>query len=203
VNDRCVLFFGDSFVAGAGDPEGLGWAGRLVAASWDADLPTTAYNLGVRGENSRDVARRLRIEAEPRLIPGADNRVVIAVGANDVSLDEDGREEIEAAESAGLMAGMLDDCAELGITALVLSPGPAGLADHDARSRALGERFERLCADRGLRYVDVLDDLLESESWKREAAANDGLHPGAEGYAALARLVLDAGWLDWLRDRSH
>jgi acyl-CoA thioesterase-1 len=200
VNDRCVLFFGDSFVAGAGDPEGLGWAGRLVAAAWRAGLPMTAYNLGVRGEGSRDVAQRFRAEAAPRLIPGADNRAVIAVGANDVSLDEEGVQEIETAESVELMAGMLDGCAELGITAMVLSPGPAGIPDHDARSRALGERFRGLCADRGLRYVDVLDDLLASEPWKREAAANDGLHPGADGYAALARLVLDAGWLGWLSD---
>src|SRR4051794_12533681 len=133
----------------------------------------TAYNLGVRGENSRDVARRLRVEAEPRLIPGADNRVVIAVGANDVSLDEQGRQELGTGESVELMGGMLDECAALGITAMVLSPGPAGIADHDARSRALGGRFERLCANRGLRYVDVLDDLLESEPWKREAAASD------------------------------
>jgi acyl-CoA thioesterase-1 len=202
LNDRCVLFFGDSFVAGAGDPEGLGWPGRLVAASWEAELPMTAYNLGVRGENTRDVAERFRAEATPRVMPGADNRAVFAVGANDVTLGEDGGQEIEAAESVELMAGMLDGCAELGITAMVLSPGPAGIPDHDARSRALGERFERLCADRGLRYVDVLDDLLASEAWRREAAANDGLHPGAEGYAALARLVLDAGWLDWLLNRG-
>jgi acyl-CoA thioesterase I len=203
VNDRCVLFFGDSFVAGAGDPEGLGWAGRLVAASWEAGLPMTAYNLGVRGENSRDVAERFRAEATPRLIPGADNRAVIAIGANDVSLDEQGRQELGTAESVELMAEMLDECAELGITAIVLSPGPAGIADHDARSRGLGERFESLCADRGLRYVDVLDELLPSEPWRREAKANDGLHPGAEGYAALADLVLAAGWFDWLRDRPH
>jgi acyl-CoA thioesterase I len=199
VNDRCVLFVGDSFVNGAGDATGLGWPGRLVAAAWDAGLPMTAYNLGVRGESTRDVARRFRAEIEPRLIPGADNRAVIAVGANDVSLGPDGEQELSTEESAGLMAGMLEDAATLGATAMLLGPSPAGIPDHDARSRSLGARFEGLCRERGLRYVGVLDELLAAEAWTRTARANDGTHPNEEGYALLADLVLDAGWLDWLR----
>ena len=44
--DRRVLFFGDSIVAGVGDPEGRGWVGRVVAASFASGLPLTAYPLG-------------------------------------------------------------------------------------------------------------------------------------------------------------
>jgi lysophospholipase L1-like esterase len=47
--------------------------------------------------------------------------------------------------------------------------------------------------------VVVLDELVASERWAGPARANDGLHPSEEGYAVLAQLVLDAGWLDWLR----
>jgi lysophospholipase L1-like esterase len=39
---------------------------------------------------------------------------------------------------------------------------------------------------------------LRATAWAREAAGNDGTHPGAGGYAALAQLVLGAGWLTWL-----
>jgi acyl-CoA thioesterase I len=199
VNERCVLFFGDSFVNGAGDATGLGWPGRLVAAAWEARLPMTAYNLGVRGQSTRDVASRFRAEAEPRLIPGADNRIVIAVGANDVTLGPDGEQALSTDESLELMTRMLDEAAALGATAMLLSPGPAGIPDHDERSRALGGRFKSLCDERGLLYLDVLDDLLASEPWTRTARANDGIHPNEEGYAALAALVLGRGWLDWLR----
>ena len=198
MNDRCVLFFGDSFVAGAGDEEGLGWPSRLAAAAWAAELPLTAYNLGVRGENTRDVASRFRAESAPRLISGADNRVVLAVGANDVSLDESGEQELATEESVGLMSEMLDWCVERGITAMLLGPGPAGIPDHDARARALGQRFEELCDERGLRSVAIIDELLASEAWTASRSRRDGIHPAAEGYAALASL-LEPVFLDWLR----
>ena len=160
MDERCVLFFGDSFVTGAGDEDGLGWTGRLVAAAWRAGLPMTAYNLGVRGENTCDVARRFRAEAEPRLIPGADNRAVFAVGANDVTLGPTGELEVPTEESVRLMAGMLDQSSELGITSMLLGPGPAGVPDHDKRSRELGARLEELCSDREVRFAAVLDSSL-------------------------------------------
>jgi lysophospholipase L1-like esterase len=199
MDDRGILFFGDSFVNGAGDETGLGWPGRLVAAAWADGLPLTSYNLGVRGESTADVARRFRAEATPRVIPAADNRVVFAVGANDPTLDDAGRRRITEDESVRLMSRMLDECEELGATALVLSPGPSGIPEHDERSRALGDRFQEACAKRALAYIPVLDELLGSEAWTRTAQANDGLHPSAAGYAALADLLLHAGWLEWLR----
>jgi acyl-CoA thioesterase I len=200
VDDRCVLFFGDSFVTGAGDQTGLGWPGRLVAAAWEAGLPLTAYNLGVRGESTADVAGRFRAEALPRLMPGADNRVVFAMGANDPTLDELGDRKISEEESVRLMSGLLDACEEIGAIAMVIGPGPTGIPDHDERSRALGRRFEALCDRRRIRYVAVLEDLLASEAWGRTTELRDGLHPAAEGYAALAQLLLDAGWLEWLAE---
>ncbi len=40
--------------------------------------------------------------------------------------------------------------------------------------------------------------LSGHEAWRSEAVANDGSHPGAGGYSALAEIVLAAGWLGWL-----
>jgi acyl-CoA thioesterase I len=44
--DKQVLFFGDSHVAGVGDEAGLGWVGRVAAASFEAGQPFIPYNLG-------------------------------------------------------------------------------------------------------------------------------------------------------------
>jgi acyl-CoA thioesterase I len=200
VNERCLLFTGDSFVAGAGDPYGLGWAGRVIAAAWEAELATTAYNLGVRGESMPEVARRFRAEAEPRVIPDADNRLVVAGGANDVSLDPDGSMMASTEDTLAALRSVLDDAQSLGMRAMVIGPSPAGIADHDQRSRELGERFRQLAEKSDARYLAVLDDLLASEVWRSEALANDGFHPGAGGYTHYAELVLAGGFLDWLRE---
>jgi acyl-CoA thioesterase I len=47
-------------------------------------------------------------------------------------------------------------------------------------------------------FVDVFGALCANAAWTAEAAAGDGAHPGAGGYAALAQLVLAGGWLEWL-----
>ncbi len=65
--DLRVCFVGDSFVAGVGDPEHLGWAGRLAAGSSRAGRRLTAYNLGVRRQTSRDVSHRWLFECQQRL----------------------------------------------------------------------------------------------------------------------------------------
>ncbi len=109
-----VACFGDSFVAGVGDPLGQGWVGRVVAAAFAAGQPLTAYNLGVRRETSVDVATRWQREAQPRLPAGVERRVVVCVGANDTTV-EDGVQRVASAQSCAALdaAGGYDVLARL------------------------------------------------------------------------------------------
>jgi acyl-CoA thioesterase-1 len=196
--DRRVLFFGDSFVAGTGDPECRGWVGRVGAAAWAAGLAMQAYQLGVRRQTSVQVAARWRAEADPRLHEGADCRVVFSFGVNDTTI-EGGAQRVETARSVATLARVLDEAQGLGLPAFVVGPPPAGDAEQDERVARLSARFAALCRDRGVPFADVIGPLRAGSSWSREAAEGDGSHPAATGYDALARLVLAAGWLDWLR----
>jgi acyl-CoA thioesterase-1 len=78
-----ICFFGDSFVNGTGDDDGLGWVGRVVAKARQSGCDVTAYNLGIRGDTSADVAARWRSEASSRLPPNCNGRLVFSFGAND------------------------------------------------------------------------------------------------------------------------
>ncbi|MEA2156548.1 MAG: acyl-CoA thioesterase [Solirubrobacteraceae bacterium] len=195
--DRRVLFFGDSFVAGVGDPTARGWVGRVAEASCAAGLPFTPYNLGVRRETSADVARRLVAEARPRMRDAAAHGVVICVGANDATV-EDGRLRVEPHAAVRALSGMLGDSARLGLSALLVGPAPAGEPAHDERIRELSAAFGVVAARHGVPFADVAGALGANTAWCTEAAAGDGTHPGAGGYAELARLVLAGGWLEWL-----
>lgn len=198
MTDRRIVFFGDSFVAGTGDPQGRGWVGRVVAATWAAGLPITSYGLGIRLETSAQVAARWRAETLPRLLAGADCRVVFSFGANDPTF-EGGDVRVAAELSVRTLERVLDEARALDLPAFVVGPPPSCDHDQDIRIAALSRRFAEVCAARAVPFVAVAEDLAANAVWAEEAAAGDGVHPAAGGYDALARLVLAGGWLDWLR----
>jgi lysophospholipase L1-like esterase len=192
--DRRVLFFGDSMVAGTGDPTGLGWVGRVVAAAFDGGVPLTAYLLGVRGQTSVQIAARWRSEAAPRLDPDCDCRVVFAFGTND-----SGTAALTPERSVRTLETVLDEAAELGLLAFVVGPAPVGEEARDDTIAALSAAFASVAASRGVPFVSVIEELRASPVWTQEAAAGDGAHPAAGGYELLAQLVLAGGFIDWLR----
>jgi acyl-CoA thioesterase I len=196
--ERYLMFFGDSHTVGVGDEEGLGWTGRVFAAAIEADIPTTSYNLGVRGETSADVAARWRAEARPRLPDEGDPRVVLAFGVNDVSLDDEDR-RCNREQSLLSLEEVLLGAQALGLRRFVV--GPAAIDDEAANDRIaeLSYAYRMRCARHRVPFVPLVEDLRDNEVWRRGLAAGDGAHPGAAGYAEIARLVLAAGWLDWLR----
>jgi len=145
--DRRILFFGDSFVAGVGDPAGLGWVGRVAAAAHAAGQPLTAYNLGVRRDTSADVMRRLRAEAQARTgAADASYGVVVGLGTNDTT-EEHGRVRVEPGVAVDNLGRVIEAARELGVDVFVVGPPPAGEPAHDERVCALSRRFARLAAD--------------------------------------------------------
>lgn len=59
--------------------------------------------------------------------------------------------------------------------------------------------FAEVCETHGTRFVEVVTALRASMPWRSEVEAGDGAHPAQSGYESLAGLMLDAGWVDWLR----
>ena len=197
-SDRRILVFGDSFVAGVGDPTGLGWVGRVAAASHAAGRPITVYNLGVRGDTSADVAARFEAELAARTgNADASYGVGFSFGANDM-LVQDNRLRVAPGRSIGTLNRLIDLAQARGHGVFVVGPAPVGERDEDERIRELSSQFAHVVTHRNLRYVEIARGLSAHDAWRREAAANDGSHPGAGGYAALAEIVLAGGWADWI-----
>jgi acyl-CoA thioesterase I len=197
-HDRRVAFIGDSLVAGVGDPTGMGWVGRVVAASFALGLPLTVYNLGVRGETSEQIAARWRTETAPRLLPGTDARVVVSFGANDTTV-EDGQLRVAPERSCAALAAILQDAANVGWPVLTVGPAPVDDPEQNERIRSHADAFADVCERAGATFVGVVEPLLASSVWMTQVAAGDGAHPAAEGYNVLSDLVIAAGWADWLR----
>lgn len=186
---------GDSFVNGTGDAEALGWIGRLVRDRKATNPELTLYNLGIRRDTSADVHRRWRAEATARRVAGVDFGLVFSFGVNDCVIDpETGRERIDPLACRDHAAAILADAPTLG---RVLMVGPVPIADDGVNDRveALDSLLKTCAAVAGVPYLPVFADLKASKTWMTAVTAWDGAHPGAEGYAELARLV--GAWDAW------
>jgi lysophospholipase L1-like esterase len=178
-----LLAFGDSFVAGVGDPEHLGWTGRALAGRREVTL----YNLGVRRDTSADIAARWRAEAMARLVADEPCRIVFSFGVND-SWSEGGPPRVPPAQSLLGARAMLAGAGALA-PALLVGPPPVPDPGVAARTEALNEHLQLLCARLKVPFIDVFRPLAADGLWLSEAQAFDGAHPGAAGYQRMADLI--------------
>ena len=193
-----VLFFGDSFVAGVGDPTGLGWTGRLAAAPRPG-LDLTAYPLGVRRNTSVDVLTRWAAETRVRMPDSGTTTLVVSFGVNDSTDDGAGRPRVSAPDTVANLRALLEGAESLGLPTLVVGPPPIADPRTNDRILELDTLLVDEVRDHGAPVIPVVRDLLADEAWMSEVRAGDGAHPGARGYAALAALVRP-GWETFLAD---
>jgi acyl-CoA thioesterase I len=196
-SDRRIAFFGDSHVVGVGDADGLGWVGRITQHCAAAGVPITPYNLGVRGDTSVQVADRWRDEALRRMPVGCDNRIVLSFGVNDTTFDAEAS-RVPPDESVAALDRILAEARTLGFPALFVGPAPVDAAEQNDRIRALSARFADMCAGHAVHCISPFDRLLAAPTWMREIALDDGAHPRSAGYAMLADIILEHGWMSWL-----
>ncbi len=191
--DIRICFIGDSFTAGTGDPEALGWVGRVAADALAGGHDLTAYNLGVRRETSGDIGKRWLRECAPRALPGADTRVVFSFGANDTALDN-GRRRLALDESLANTRALLAESRARWPT-LLIGPPPVADGAHDERLAELSRALAGVAREVDVPCLEVFAPLMASALWRAEVAANDGSHPRAGGYRELAALVRN--WPGW------
>lgn len=194
--DLRVCFVGDSFVAGVGDPAGLGWVGRVVAASAERAMPLTAYNLGVRRQTSVQIAARAAVEVPPRLAEAGEARVVLSFGVNDTTM-QDGVQRVPTEDTLAA----LHDAVRAVAPVPVLMVGPPAIVDdaHDERVRRLAYALRAECATASIPYLDAHGTTTGRSLWRAQARAGDGAHPGAAGYAQLAAALTNQV-LEWIDD---
>lgn len=191
--DIGLCFVGDGFVAGYGDPKALGWVSRVVGRTPVPEADVTAYNLGVRGESSAAVMTRWRTECAPRWEGRTERRLVVGVGATDISAG------ITTARSRLNLANILDEATTTGISTFVVGPTPTLDAEANAQLEVLADAQADVCSRRAVPFVDCFHPLRDHDQWQSDLAAGDGVHPGQAGYGLIAWLVLHAGWTEWLR----
>jgi lysophospholipase L1-like esterase len=98
MKDIRICFLGESFVNGTGDSTYLGWTGRVCIDLSQQGYEVTYYNLGIRRETSRELARRWQSEVKRRFPIGCDRLVVFSFGTNDTTLCTGQKMRVEVAK---------------------------------------------------------------------------------------------------------
>lgn len=197
-----ICFFGESFVNGAGDPECLGWAGRICVDANRKGYDITYYNLGVRRETSAELKVRWLREVTSRLPKEYDGRIVFSFGVNDTTL-ENGKTRVEVTESIANTRTILSEAQQL-YPVLMVGPPPCTDKEQNQRIADLSKQFAMVGNELNVPYLDVFPILERSNIWIEEARANDGAHPRAAGYAEFAQIVQNwEAWLNFLPIVKH
>lgn len=194
-----ICFVGESFVNGAGDPECLGWAGRICVDANKKGYDITYYNLGVRRETSTELKQRCLREVSYRLPKQYDGRVVFCFGVNDTTV-EDGKTRVAIEDSIANTREILTETKKL---YPVLMVGSLPIADEVQNQRIanLSQEFQKICNELDIPYLDVFPKLVKSDIWIDEIKNYDGAHPRAAGYAELAKIVQNwEAWLTWFKE---
>lgn len=196
MNEVRICFVGESFVNGTGDPECLGWAGRICVNANKKGYDITYYNLGVRRETSANLKNRWLREVSDRLPKNYDGRVIFSFGTNDTTI-ENGKTRIEVKDSIANVRSILSEAKKL-YPILMVSPPPIADQAQNYRISSLSQQFALVCSEINVPYLDIFSKLKKSNVWLNELEANDGAHPRAAGYQEFAEIVQNwEAWLNW------
>lgn len=186
--DIRICFVGDSLVNGTGDETALGWAGRLCVA---AGAAVTYYNLGIRGNTSKDISLRWKNECALRLPESCDGRIVISCGVNDTVI-VNGSPRVRPAESIANIREILREAKYYKV--FMVGPPPVEDDIQNERIDALSQAFAREAEAFDAPYVDIFSALVSDGIYKRDVSSNDrchpkGFHPTRTGYSKIAEIV--------------
>lgn len=188
--DLRICFIGDSFVAGVGDEQALGWAGRLCREANLAGTQVTYYNLGIRRNTSVDVLNRWRAECEPRLPESSDCRIVFSFGVNDTTI-ENGQRRVAFEKSVLAMTKVLTEAK--GYFPIFIGPPAVANEAQNERIAELSRAYEQAAGELGVSYIELYSHLVDDEEYKQAVLNFDGSHPRQLGYQKMATTIAESG----------
>jgi lysophospholipase L1-like esterase len=200
-----VLIFGDGITQGFWDLEYGGWVQR-IRKTYDqqsiknlAGEKTDTFNLGVDGDTTTAIVKRLSYEIEARRWQDDPFVLVFQVGLNDTQFA--GEEVMSTPEQYGDELDVLISSAQhysdhvlfVGLTPVddeLCNPwlhSQAGVSFKNERIREFDGTLRKICLEKNISCVQVFEKFQE-EQGKRNLLA-DGLHPNNDGHQLIADLV--------------
>lgn len=192
-----ILIFGHSITAGQWDTRG-GWVQRLrtfldtrALRQQDEDMINYVYNMGVGGDTSRDILRRMGSEIQARYEPENFNVVMIQVGENDIQ-EVDGEVRVDEEEFRNNLEEMVDVAETYVDQVIIVGAFPADpeleTVPHSGGKRVSDERrkqYEEIKEDVAERRDVGFLDLYHLRDKEIHDSTEDGIHPTDSGHERI------------------
>ena len=175
---KTLLFFGDSLTAGLGleDPSTQAFPALIQKKIAAAGLPWRVVNAGLSGETSAGGLRRVDWILRQRV-----EMFVLELGGND------GLRGLAPETTRANLQAIIDRVREKSPATKIVLAGIAAPPNMGADfTRAFAAIFPELAEKN---HVVLIPFLLEGVGGRPELNQSDGIHPTAEGHAAVAETV--------------
>jgi lysophospholipase L1-like esterase len=181
-----IFFIGDSYVNGFGDSRKLGWAGRVSLEIERKGFEITHYNLGIKGDTSRDILNRWEQEVAIRNRVELETLFIFSFGTNDINMEMDIEESISNSHK------ILEKAHKMG-RLLFVGPPPIIDKEFNKKLEKLDDAFHKLGNRLGIPYLSLYKELSKKKDWFEKMDRVDDFHPSDIGHQVIANLILE--WL--------
>jgi acyl-CoA thioesterase I len=197
-----ILCFGDSLTYGMWDSQG-GWVNR-IRKEIDKEIIKSKYliwheifNLGISGNFTRDLIKRLKIELPARLLIERDPVIVVQIGINDTKYGQRTSESIPAMYRKQLeqiykfTSPYTKHVIFIGLTAVdeEIFGTKRWLDEKAAFSNSRIQEFDAVllefCKQNRVDYVPLFYEFFKNA----KQLLADGIHPNDRGHQLIASLV--------------
>ena len=191
-----IYVLGDSIVYGAWDEEKHGYVNRLKEEIKNNKKIENIYGLGIPGETSEGLVKRIDIELKPR----NPNTIIIATGINDTIYIKSKNKEAVSQENFIKNIRKIIDIAKkytnniliLGLTRVIEELTTPILWNDDEMYfnntiKKYDKALEEFCNTNNIEYIKMFD-LLEDEDF-----SDDGIHPNEKGHEKIYKVINEKG----------
>ena len=198
-----VLIFGASLVQGYWDLQG-GWVQRLRTFVDKKNLQSDDYycsifNLGISGNTSDELLRRIENEIKPRILESKETIVLICIGINDSAFNNKTKSnQVKPKKFESNLKSLIkisrkftNQIVFIGLTKVneqLVNPCPwdTDISYLNKNILEYNEIVKKVCLKENILFVN-LEDSLSKLNWN--AFLVDGCHPGSQGHQKIFEIV--------------
>jgi lysophospholipase L1-like esterase len=201
MNTARIYCFGDSQAYGAWDSEG-GWCDRLKRKAHALTLDSAdgvkyqMFNLGIGGEHSRALLRRMKNELEARHRPDWPPVIIIGTGENDTRYAENGEPFVSIEEYRSNLEALIAIAEEytdkIILVGLTLTEQPEQPFKTSFFSHELLRKYDAVMVEIASKHnIAKTDTITALEAAVEPVYYKDGVHLNDKGHETVAGLVWD------------